>query len=147
MSLFCWTQRKIFWRMRETEQFWIIVFFFYYRSQWCPKTAWLHTFFRISSFVFRTNTFIQVWNYLRVNKWWQNFHFWVYCLFKKRSVSYSKVQNYVQIPIWLSDVIFHLPYFMHLLKKYFCHYISVINIIFYMSVKLINKDYVFYFTS
>ncbi len=24
MCLFCWTQRKIFWRMRETEQFWII---------------------------------------------------------------------------------------------------------------------------
>ncbi len=22
MSLFCWTQRKIFWRMWETEQFW-----------------------------------------------------------------------------------------------------------------------------
>ncbi len=28
MCLFCWTQRKIFWRMRETEQFWIIVLFF-----------------------------------------------------------------------------------------------------------------------
>ncbi len=38
------------------------VFFSYYGSQWCPKTAWLHTFFRISSFVFRTNTFIQVWS-------------------------------------------------------------------------------------
>ncbi len=25
----------------------------------------------------RTKTFIQVWNYLRVSKWWQNFHFWV----------------------------------------------------------------------
>ncbi len=23
--LFCWTQRKIFWRMRETEQFWGII--------------------------------------------------------------------------------------------------------------------------
>ncbi len=54
-----------------------IVFFSYYRSQWCPKTAWLQTFFKISSFVFcRTKTFIQVWNYLRVSKW-QNFHFWV----------------------------------------------------------------------
>ncbi len=40
-----------------------------------PKTAWLQTFFRISSFVFRTNTFIQVWIYLRMSKWWQNFHF------------------------------------------------------------------------
>ncbi len=53
-------------------------FFSYYGSQWCPKTAWLQTFFKISSFVFsRTKTFIQVWNYLRVSKWWQNFHFWV----------------------------------------------------------------------
>ncbi len=52
-----------------------IVFFFYYGSQWCPKTAWLQTFFKISSVVFgRTKTFIQVWNYLRVSKWWQNFH-------------------------------------------------------------------------
>ncbi len=55
-----------------------IVFFSYYGSQWCPKTAWLQTFFKISSFVFsRTKKFIQVWNYLRVSKWWQNFHFWV----------------------------------------------------------------------
>ncbi len=55
-----------------------IVLFSYYGSQWCPKRAWLQTFFKISSFVFgRTNKFIQVWNYLRVSKWWQNFHFWV----------------------------------------------------------------------
>ncbi len=60
-----------------------IVFFSYYGSQWCPKTAWLQTFFKISSFVFgRTKTFIQVWNYLRVSKWWQNFHFWVNYPFK-----------------------------------------------------------------
>ncbi len=83
MSLFCWTQRKIFWRMWETEQLWGTIdfhsiFFSYYGSQWCPKTAWLQTFFKISSFVFgRTKIFIQVWNYLRVSKWWQNFHFWV----------------------------------------------------------------------
>ncbi len=83
MSLFCWTQMKIFWRMWETEQFWGIIdfhsiFFSYYGSQWCPKTSWLQTFFKISSFVFsRTKKFIQVWNYLRVSKWWQNFHFWV----------------------------------------------------------------------
>ncbi len=30
----------------------------------------------------RTKTFIQVWNYLRVIKWWQNFHFWVNYPFK-----------------------------------------------------------------
>ncbi len=54
-----------------------IVFFSYCGSQWFPKTAWIKTFFKISSFVFRTKKFIQVWNYLRVSKWWQNFHFWV----------------------------------------------------------------------
>ncbi len=76
MSLFCWKQRKIFWRMWETEPFWApltsIVFISYYGSQLCPKTACLQTFFKISSFVFiRTNKFIQVWNYLRVSKRWQ----------------------------------------------------------------------------
>ncbi len=37
---------------------------------------------KISSFVFRTNTFIQVWIYLRMSKWWQSLDFWVYCPFK-----------------------------------------------------------------
>ncbi len=46
------------------------------------KTAWLQTFFRISSFVFRTNTFIQVWKYLRLSKWWQKLNCWVNCPFK-----------------------------------------------------------------
>ncbi len=63
---------------------WLPLYFFsYYGSQWCPKTAWLQTFFKISSFVFsRTKKFIQVWNYLRVSKWLQDFHFWVNCPFK-----------------------------------------------------------------
>ncbi len=39
-----------------------------------PKTAWLQTFSKLSSFVFRTKSLIQVWNYLRVSKW-QDFHF------------------------------------------------------------------------
>ncbi len=56
------------------QQFWGTIdfhsiFFSYYGSQWCPKTAWLQTFFKITSFVFsRTKKFIQVWNYLRVSK-------------------------------------------------------------------------------
>ncbi len=59
--------------------------FSYYGSQWCPKTAWLQTFFKISFFVIgRTKKFIQVWNYLRVSKWWQHFHFWVNYPFKKQ---------------------------------------------------------------
>ncbi len=73
MSLFCWTQRKILWRMWETEQFWGTIDF---HCIFSPKFK--QHFFKISSFVFsRTNTFIQVWNYLRVSKRWHNFHFWV----------------------------------------------------------------------
>ncbi len=50
----------------------------YYGCQWCPRTALFPILFRISSFVFsRTKTFIQVWNYLRVSKLRQHFHFWV----------------------------------------------------------------------
>ncbi len=88
MSLFCRTQRKIFWRKFVTRLFWGTIDFHirnkkYYGSQWCPRTALFPTFFRISSFVFsRTKTFIQVWNYLRVSKLWQNFHFWVNYPFK-----------------------------------------------------------------
>ncbi len=53
-------------------------------NKWCPKTIWLQTFLKIHSFVFtRTNKFIQVWNYFRVSKWWQNFHFWVNYPFKR----------------------------------------------------------------
>ncbi len=78
-----------------------IVFFFYYGSQWCPKTAWLQTFFKISSFVFgRTKTFIQVWNYLRVSKWWQDFHFWVNYPFKcnSKQVTWNKRKTYRRPP-------------------------------------------------
>ncbi len=54
------------------------IFFSYHGSQCCPKTVWLQTFFKISSFVYsRTKTFIQVWNYLRVSKLWHNFHLWL----------------------------------------------------------------------
>jgi len=46
-----------------------IVFFPYYESQWCPKAAWLQTFFQISSFEFLSSAeHIQVWNNLRVSK-------------------------------------------------------------------------------
>ncbi len=88
ISLFCWTQRKIFWWMWETEKFWgtidfYCIFFCNYGSQWCPKTAWLQTFFKISSFVFgRTKTFIPFCKYLRVSKWSQHCHFWVNYPFK-----------------------------------------------------------------
>ncbi len=93
MSLFCWTQSKnmqrIFWRMWETEQFWGTIdfhsiFFFLQWKSMVPQNSLLQTFFKISSFVFgRTKTFIEVCNYLRVSKLWQNFHFWVNYPFNK----------------------------------------------------------------
>ncbi len=79
MSLFCWTQRKIFWRKFVTRLFWCTIDYHSRKNKiiW-SRTALIPTFFRISSFVFsRTKTFIQVLNYLRVSKWWQNFHFWL----------------------------------------------------------------------
>ncbi len=71
-----------------------IVFFPYYGSQWFPKTACLQTFPIISSFVFsRTKTCIQVWNYLRVSKWWQNFHFSVNYPFKKKILNMNRKEK------------------------------------------------------
>ncbi len=56
---------------------------FHKESQWLPATVLLPTFFKISSFVFfRRKKLIQVWNNLKVTKWWQNFHFWVNYPFK-----------------------------------------------------------------
>ncbi len=54
-----------------------------------PQNSLITNLLKISSFVFRTNTFIQVWIYLRMSKWWQNYHFWVYCLFKVSSAQFG----------------------------------------------------------
>ncbi len=80
MCLF-WTQRKIFWRKFVIRLFWGTIDFNSRRK----NTALFPSFFRISSFVFRTNTFIQVWIYLRMSEWWQDFNFWVNCPFKREN--------------------------------------------------------------
>ncbi len=75
-------QRKI------TEQFWgtidyCSIYFPTMEVNGAPKQPGYKLSSKISSFVFsRTNKFIQVWNYLRVRKWWQNFLFWVNYPFK-----------------------------------------------------------------
>ncbi len=110
--------------------------FSYYGSQWCPKTAWLQTFFRISSFVFgKTKTFIQVWNYSRVSKW-QNFQFWVNYPFNHASLyfnmnrigprvilkEYSAVVVVTKLLlIWLTDKLHALTSVLFFL---FCGYFS-----------------------
>ncbi len=108
MSLFCRTQRKIFWRKFVTGCFEVpltsTVGKKNYGSQWCPRTALFPTFFRISSFVFsRTKTLIQVWKYLIVSKW-QNYHFWVDYPFKDRFI-WSVIQRYVPVAQWLEHCV------------------------------------------
>ncbi len=63
-------------------------FFSYYGSQWCPKTAWLQTFFKISSFVFSR----------RVSKSWQNFNFWV-------NYPFNYLNNLFRFLRWLQNCI------------------------------------------
>ncbi len=90
---------RFFWRKFVIRLFWGTIDFHsrkknYYGSQWCPRTALFPTFFRISSFVFsRTKKFIKVWNYLRMSKWWQNFHFWVNYPFKSLGYICSIAKN------------------------------------------------------
>jgi len=71
-SFFCWTQKKICWKMLVSEKlmgindFYSIFLFLLWKSVVhinCP------------SFVSnRRKNLIQVWNKWRVSKWWQNFH-------------------------------------------------------------------------
>ncbi len=134
MFLFCWAQRKIFWRKFVSRQFWGTVdyhsiFFPHYGSQWCPKTACLQTFFKISSFVFiRTKTFIQVWNYLRVSKWWQNFHFWVYYPFNHHFS--TKLLNAALISVNTAE---------RKLSKYSCQSYEILNTALFLHI-LIMKE-------
>ncbi len=101
MSLFCRTQRKIFWRKFVTRLFWGTIDF---HSRKKKNTAALSTFFRIPSFVFsRTNTFIQVWKYLRMSKW-QNFNFWVNYPFKTPSALMMLVHKIIIVYSFLGEL-------------------------------------------
>ncbi len=76
MCLFCRSQRKIFWRMWETEQIWSpltsIVFIFLLEVNGAPKQPG----YKLSSeYLPLCSEQRQVWNYMRVSKWWQNFQF------------------------------------------------------------------------
>jgi len=51
-SVICWTRKKIFWKVLVARQLTSIAGKKAYGSQWGPKTVWLPTFFKISSFVF-----------------------------------------------------------------------------------------------
>ncbi len=47
-----------------------------------PQNSLITNFLQNIFLCVQNNTFIQVWNYLRLSKCWQNFHFWVNCPFK-----------------------------------------------------------------
>ncbi len=60
-----------------------IVYFFLLWKSMVPQNSLVTNFLQNIFLVFgRTKKCIQVWNYLRVSKWWQNFHFWVNYPFK-----------------------------------------------------------------
>ncbi len=77
MAFCCETQNKEFWEM----------------SQWFILYKWSYMFdyqILIFSLMFhRRKKVIQVWNYMKVSKWWQNFHFCVNYLFKLWCLSAS----------------------------------------------------------
>ncbi len=79
MSLFWWTQRKIFWRMWETEQFWApltsIVFFSPLWKSMVPQNSLLTNFLQNIFLCVQQNKDIHTGLELTVSKWWQNFHF------------------------------------------------------------------------
>jgi len=86
VCIFLLLNTKIFWRMLVTKpltgaiDFHSIFFFLLWKSM-APVSVWLPTFFTIS-LCSAEEKFIQVWNNLRVSKWWQNFHFKVNYPFK-----------------------------------------------------------------
>ncbi len=73
------TQKKIFWGTKQL----LVPIDFHSRERNTieinggPSTVWL-IFFKISSFMFNIRKKLkQVWNDMRVTKWWQTFTFWV----------------------------------------------------------------------
>ncbi len=68
-----------------------IVFFFLLWKSMMPQNSLVTNFLQnIFLCVQQTKKFIQVWNYLRVSKWWQHFHFWVNYPFKIHKQSWGK---------------------------------------------------------
>ncbi len=101
---FCWTQKKICWRIWVTKQLMVPIDFIEWKKiPW--KSKGTNNFIQISSFVFnRRNKLIQGWGNLWVSKWWKNLHFGV---------------NY---PFYLYIEV----YFFYLLKKFsFIHLLTL----------------------
>ncbi len=118
ISLFWLTRRKIFWRKFVTRLFWGTIDFHSRTKNTMEENdapeLLFPTFFRISSFVFsRTKIFIQVWNYMRVSKWWQNFHFWVNYPFKSLGYICSNSQKNI---VWVKMIIIHFSFMPKIIR-------------------------------
>ncbi len=106
-----------------TEPFWGTIDF--HCISILEVNAWFQTVFRISFFVFsRSNKLLQAWNYLRVSKWWQNFHFWV-------NYSFLQTDKRTALPmtcftdVWINHG--SLPPACHH-QEHFCNDFQYINI-------------------
>ncbi len=80
MSLFCWTKEDILKNVGKEQSgapLTSIVFFFLLWKSIVPQNSLVTNFLQNLPLCSQNKEFIQVWNYLRVSKWWHNFHFWV----------------------------------------------------------------------
>ncbi len=123
VSFFCWTQKKIFWRMLVIKQLLVpielnSIFSPYYGSQWLPAIVWLPTFFKISSFVFnKRKKVIHVWNNLSLNVCQNNslifcilvaiFLIFVFCNLKKKKLSSLSIWC---VYVWCSVFVFRVTF-------------------------------------
>ncbi len=68
----------------------IYIFFHTMEVNGAAKQPVTNFLFRIYFFVFsRINKQIQVWNYMKVSKWWQNFNYWVNYPFNHTSLYFN----------------------------------------------------------
>ncbi len=121
MSLFCWTQRKIFWRIWETEPFWgtidFHVFFFLLWKSMVSQNSLVTNLLTNIFLCVRQNKDIHTgWNHLRVSKWRQNLHFWVNYSFN--SMGKNIVQNIFCVPQKKYDCNFCVKFHANSLKAH-----------------------------
>ncbi len=121
MFLFCWTQRKIFWRIWETEPFWGTIdfhvsFFLLWKSMVSQNSLVTNLLTNIFLCVRQNKDIHTGWNHLRVSKWRQNLHFWVNYSFN--SMGKNIVQNIFCVPLKKYDCNFCVKFHGNSLKAH-----------------------------
>jgi len=115
ICFFCWTQRKIFWRMPVTKQLidpidFNSIFFLLWKSMGSINRLITNILQNIFLCLQQKKKIIQVWNNLRVSKWWPNFHFEVNYSFKMRLFFFFAFKNILCISEGLHFVCFKVMY-------------------------------------